>query len=270
VKIIPRENWSFLTEFLFDHLEKDVSLKGYSPEIRKQALSNVLEQVNGKLDEALKADGLNILGSTLKDGEKRLRKRRDENWGKEKDQDLWKRDEKLRRVVGIGSTVYDVLDSYGPNLGIRILTRDERVAYDAIHELTEIYGDARLSVNTRSKRLNQALNPIVSRFKLKHLNDLASVYMYTTGFAGKAASLLDVLRSKGGVLQRNSPPERDDDDQKTRLDYTLETGQMALDVLYRIARGVDKTLEYIPFWTPALYYAAKIAVRAEAERLAYA
>jgi len=230
VKKIPKNEWSFLTRSLYDSLYRSKSLRGYSEEVREQALVNVLDLVDGKIDEAIRADGLNITGSVLKDVARHQRNRRDKiepqdgRW----DEDLrkrWEKAESKRRTASTVSEVYDTADAFG------LLTRDETVVYDVIAGLSKQYDDSR---------------------RLRNTKIAADVYRFGTRYLGVGSTIIDRIKRV-----KSKKPWEDNDKQ----DW--------LDIIHTSIRGADKGLEYIPFWTGALLYAVRIASREEAERLSY-
>jgi len=230
VKKIPKSEWSFLTRRLYDSLYRSRSLRGYSEEVREQALVNVLDLVNGKVDEATRADGLNFTGSALKDFAKHQKKRRDEinpedgNWDEDL-KEMWEKAESQRRTASTVSELYDTADAFG------LLTRDETVAYGVISELSERYDDSR---------------------KLRNIKIASDVYRFGTQYLGLGATIIDRIKRV-----KNKKPWEDNDKQ----DW--------LDITHTAMSRTDKILEYIPFWTGALLYAVKIAARKESERLSY-
>ena len=233
MKTIPKER-SFLVQGLYNILERrssrDRSLRRYDPEIRRQAIENVLGLVGDSFDEALRADGLNITGSVLKTVSRTARKRKDGT--KEKDDDsTWTDEEKERwekadrnaRTWGTISGLYDTADAFG------LLTRDETIAYNAILSLAQEYGESR---------------------GLRGIEIASHVYRFGTQWLGLGAAITDRVRNG---IKGKKPWENQ--------------GKSWLDVAYAITSGTDKVLEYIPFWTGVLYLAIRESVKSEAEKL---
>ncbi|MBD3155473.1 MAG: hypothetical protein GF368_02355 [Candidatus Aenigmarchaeota archaeon] len=238
MRTIPEEQETFLRRRLYDildrRLSKDRTFRRYDDATRRQAIINVLDLVGDKFDEALRADTLNITGSTLSSVTKAVRRKADrieeetDDWDEEA-QRRWNPVDRNAKALSLISGLYGIADAFG------LLTADETAAYNAINDLAREYGDNR---------------------NIRRIETVSQIYRFGTRWVGMAGTGIDMLRN---AITNKKPWETDEENPDLDL----------LNTLYTTATVTDQALEYIPFWTGALYLAIENAVKSEVERLAY-
>lgn len=290
MKKIPKENWEVLTRKLYDILKYDYAhldqgfVNRYSEEVRGQAIVNVLDVVGNNLDEALKADTINITGSLLKSLKDRGEK------GVDKDVALWKRaaDNKTAPLPGATELVerkkeWDRFAAERKNyeegrenrkvFESRVRKKEFKDDFPLVNDLLGKMTKARITsglstvydgmdayglLTKDEETVNGLISMLAEKYRenksLKRIRIGAIGYKLGTQWLGIISNILDLVRNGDRGSIWNMPFE----DRKKGL----------MDSVYGFTHGTEKTLEYTPFWTSTLYLAVRTAVKSEAERLA--